>query len=138
MSTWIDPKETQLISGAQSRDEGVLLRFGKGGLFNYRFDAVEALAAGDEASANGSETVQDVLLGRLDGRDRTIDRLRDRDEIFGGSLGRAVDIKMIADELEEGGALDEIAGGVDGEATPERLRLRDEADLLAGSGERSE
>ncbi len=61
----MDAEKTEIVSGANARDQQALFRLGWRRLFDDRFNAIEVATRRDAPSADGSVVLQQALARRL-------------------------------------------------------------------------
>jgi hypothetical protein len=114
----VHAEEAEVVPGAQAGDCQPELRLGGRRLLNDRLDQVEFPAARDAAAPDGAEVGEQTLPRGLHGRDRAFLGGGCFDQLPGTRLLAPGDVEVIADEVQEGLAADEVAGAVDGVTIP--------------------
>jgi hypothetical protein len=131
----VDAEETEVLALAEAGGGEDAFGFGGGGFFEDGVDLVEF--GSDGGAADGAEEGEEAFAGGGDGGDGAAFGGVDADELGGeGGDGAVVgEVEVIADEVEEGGVGDEIAGEGDGVRVAAGFGLFDEGDAAAGGGE---
>jgi len=127
-SEHVDAEEAEIRAGAEAGDDDLLLGLSGRRLFEDGVNPVEGIIAGNALSANGAELGEQTFAGGLHGGDGALFCLGEGDDLCGAAASVAADVQMVADEMEERLAANEIAGAPDGVAVAARLVLLNEAD----------
>ena len=131
----VDAEEAKVLALAEAGGGEDAFGFGGGGFFEDGVDLIEL--GPDGGAADGAEEGEEAFAGGGDGGDGAAFGGVDADEFGGeGTDGTLVgEVEVIADEVEEGGVGDEIAGEGDGVGVAAGFGLFDEGDAAAGGGE---
>ena len=126
-------EEAEVVASAEAGDDEALLGFGGGGFFDDGVDEVERLGigAGAGAATDGTEEREERFAGGLDGGDGGGFAFVGVDEGLDEGPGWVVGhVEVVADEVEEGGVADEVAGFVESLDVAGGFVLFDERDVL--------
>ena len=91
-------EETEVVTGAQARNNQLLLGFGRGRFFENILDLIGALTRVHEMTADGSVEWQFALMCGLHGRYGAVLSPRDSYELSRACCVQAADVKVVADE----------------------------------------
>ncbi len=127
----MNAKEAEVVAGAQAGHQQALLRLGWGGLFDHVLDDVHPLATRHTPAADGAIVGKEALAGGLYSRDGARLGLRQGDDLASATVTVRVDVEVIADEVQEGLAVDEGARAEHGVTVTEGLLLLHEGQPAA-------
>jgi hypothetical protein len=116
------------MSGAEAGDYQALFGFSGGGFLDDGVDAVEVRAAGEALTAGRAVMRQEIFTGGLYSGDGAGMGFGDLNQLLGAAFCGAANIKVVADQMEEGVVAYEIARAEDGVPIAEGLGLGNEAE----------
>src|SRR5262245_3297638 len=119
------PKKAEVMSGAQSRYDEPLLRFGRSGLLEHFGDFENTLASRHQPSSDSAVEWEFAFVSGLDCGDAAVVGGSNLDQLLGASFGAAADVEMIADEQQEWHFPGELARTMDGVTVAEGSFLLD-------------
>jgi len=122
----VHPEEAEIVTGAQPWDVELLLRFSGCGLFEHRFDLIQALRRIHELAADRAVVGQLAFMRGLHGGDGAVFRPGNLHELLGAAFLRGAQVEMVANEEEERIVPAKGGGAVDGVRVAQRGGLFDE------------
>lgn len=127
----VDAEEAEVVALAEAGGGEDAFGFGGGGFFENGIDLIKL--GSDGWTTDGAEVGEQTFAGCGDGGDGATFGGVDADEFGGeGADGALVgEVEVIADEVEEGGVADEVAGEGDGVGVAAGFGLFDEGDAAA-------
>jgi hypothetical protein len=127
----VEAEEAQIETGAQTRDDQLLLGDGRRGFFENGFDLVNRLLSAHQPSADRAVGRELAFAGGLDGGDRGVFGGGDLKELSGATLLALSNVQVIADEMQKRFVADELAPAEDRVSVTAGRGLRNEANLGA-------